>query len=124
VPTAGLESYRHHYGFANWMEADFESCRLSLSDGEALSGAVVVCEVVLEGLDEPATFLRRLKRWAEVAPACILTAAGRRREEFERLLRGEGLNVEFVGLTANDDLTYEKSTALAVVTNGALAANS
>ncbi|MBV8859448.1 MAG: hypothetical protein JOZ02_21125 [Acidobacteria bacterium] len=117
VPAAELESYRRRYGFANWVEADFAAGRLSLPDEDELGDAVVVCAGVLEGLDDPAPFLRGLKRWAEVAPACILTDAGRSPEEFERLLRGEGLAPEFVGLTAGDDLAYEKHAALAVVTN-------
>ena len=122
VPAAEPESYRRRYGFADWLEADFEAGRLSLPDEEVLSSAVVVCAGVLEGLDNPAPLLRSLKRWLEVAPACVLSSAGHSPEEFERLLRDAGLAPEFVGLTAGDDLTFEKSTALAVVTNGSLAA--
>jgi hypothetical protein len=122
VPSDELESYRRRYGFANWLEADFEAGRLPLPDEEVLSSAVVVCAGVLERLDSPEHFLRSLKRRLEVAPACVLTDSGRSPEEFERLLRDEGLAPEFVGLTACDDLTYEKSAALAVVTNKSLAA--
>jgi hypothetical protein len=122
VPAAELESYRRRYGFANWMEADFEAGRLSLTDAEMLRGAVIICAGVLEGLHDPAPLLRGLKRWLEVAPVCVLTSANQSPEEFERLLRAEGLAPEFVGLTAGDDLAYEKSTALAVVTNQTLAA--
>jgi hypothetical protein len=122
VPAAEVESYRRRYGFANWLEADFEAGRLPPTDEEMLSGAVVVCAGVLERLDSPAPFLRGLGRWLEVAPVCVLTCAGRSPEEFGRLLGDEGLAPEFVGLTAGDDLAYEKSTALAVVTNKALAA--
>lgn len=122
VPAAELESYRRRYGFVNWMEADFESGRLSPFVEEILSSAVVVCAGVLEGLADPAPLLRSLKRWLEVAPVCVLTDAGRSPEALEQLLGDEGLAPEFVGLTARDDLTYEKSTSLAVVTNRTLAA--
>jgi hypothetical protein len=122
VPAAALEWYRRRYGFANWMGADFESGRLALTGAETLSSAVVVCAGVLEGLADPAPLLRSLKLQLEVAPVCILTDAGRSPEEFERLLGDAGLAPEFVGLAARDDLTYAKGTALAVVTNEALAA--
>ena len=122
VPAAELESYRRRYGFAHWMEADFETGRLPLTDERLLSDAVVVCAGVLEGLQDPVPFLRSLKPLVEAAPVSLLTSAGQSPEEFERLLRGAGLAPEFVGLTASDDLTYEKSTALAVFTNESIAA--
>jgi glycosyltransferase involved in cell wall biosynthesis len=121
VPAAELESYRRRYGFVKWLEADFEAGRLVLPDEDVLGGAVVVCAGVLERLDHPAPLLRRLKSWLEVAPACVLTDAGRSLEEFERLLRDAGFDPEFVGLTAADDAGYEKSAALAIITNGAVA---
>lgn len=122
VPAAQLDTYRRRYGFANWLEADFETGRLSLIDEETLDSAVVVCAGVLEGLADPAPLLRSLKQRLEVAPACLLTDSGRSPEELARLLVDEGLAPEFVGLTARDDLTYEKSVALAVVTNKTLTA--
>ncbi|HEX8149753.1 MAG TPA: hypothetical protein VF591_21415 [Pyrinomonadaceae bacterium] len=122
VPGAELESYRRRYGFADWLGADFGAGRLTPLDDEVLGETVVVCAGVLERLDSPAPLLRGLKRWLEVAPVGLVTSAGRSPEEFGQLLREEGLDAEFVGLTACDDLTREKSTALAVVTNPALAA--
>jgi hypothetical protein len=87
-----------------------------------LRSAVIICAGVLEQLDNPAPLLRRLKHWLKVAPACVLATASRSVEEFERLLRDEGLDPEFVGLTATDDAGYEKSTALAIITKGTIAA--
>jgi hypothetical protein len=83
--------------------------------------------------------LRQLKIWLDHAPVCILTTpdrdfnetAGTECEgvtngqgrwnlvELEDLLRAEGLNAEFVGSAASDNVNYEKQTILAVITNNA-----
>jgi len=36
--------------------------------------------------------------------------------DLEPLLRAEGFNLEFVGLTASDNVNFEKKTTLAVIT--------
>lgn len=129
VPAARLASYRRRYGFATWLEADFEGAESGLPDEDALRSSIVVCTDVHERFDRPASLLKHLKRWLDFAPACLVTTADRSFDpgkagqwnlaEFERLLRDEGLDPDFVGLTASDSAGYEKRTVLAVVTHAA-----
>ena len=68
----------------------------------------------------------------EHAPLCILTSPDRDRNsannaakwnlsEFEQLLRREEFDVEFIGWTASDNVSFEKSTMLAVIANHGVA---
>lgn len=139
VPARDLRSYRQRYGFATWLGADFNGARRILPE-DIPRRAIIVCTGVIEQLVSPASFLKDLRRWLDVAPACILTATDRSLDqgggdqarrahavhpgrwnmaELERLLRAEGFNLEFIGLTASDDVSYEKRTILALLTNGA-----
>src|SRR2546423_805971 len=135
VPATDLDLYRRRYGFANWLGADFNASFRILPDENILRRAIVVCANVIEQLASPASLLENLKLWLDVAPICILTSADRSLDkgregqaahpgrwnpaELERLLRAEGFNLEFIGLTASDNVSYEKRTILALVKNSA-----
>src|SRR4030095_16912439 len=91
----------------------------------------------LERFVSTSSRLKSLKIWLEHAPVCILTTADKdfnatdnsesqgiprgparwNLVELEDLLHAEGLNAEFVGWTASDNVNYEKKTILAVITN-------
>ena len=122
VPAAQVEFYRRRYGFAEWLDADFQAGRLTQPNDDVLGSAVVLCTGVLEELTDCSPLLRALNDWLKLAPACVLTSSDSHTpEELDHLLRKQDLVPQFVGLTASDDLTYEKSTALAVITSKAIA---
>jgi len=107
---------------------------------DVLKRAVLVCND-LERFVSPSSVLTSLKIWLDHAPVCILTTADRdfnatatgecqdvtggpgrwNPVELEDLLYAEGLNAEFIGWTASDNVTYEKKTIMAVITNTAIA---
>jgi hypothetical protein len=138
VPGADQSSC-NQYGFGTWLEENMNLAgTLSLPE-DVLKRAVIVC-TDLEQFVSPISLLRNLKTWLEYAPICILTIADRNLNgsgsngssatparparwnliELEDLLRAEGFNVEFVGRTASDNVSYEKNTILAVLTNDAI----
>jgi hypothetical protein len=96
--------------------------------------AVIICQD-LDQFVNPAALLNNLKAWLDYAPVCVLTTADRdlvvasnnglasrgqwNPKEFEDMLRAEGFNLEFIGRTASDNVSYEKQTILAVITNAA-----
>ncbi len=114
---------------------------------DLMKRAAIVCTDV-EQFARPVELLQQLKTWLDQAPICILTTADRTANarhnaagngtrtsqparwnatEFEQLLLAEGLNLEFIGLTAGgnadqvDNASYEKKTILAVISNNAAA---
>jgi len=122
VPSTQFDSYQRRYGFADWRALDFEDLGSFVPNENVLRNAVVVCTGVLEQTERASSMLPHLKRWLELAPVCLLTNAVLSPEEFDGMLRSADLSPEFVGLTASDDLTYQKSTALAILTGATLAA--
>ena len=133
--TAELGAYRRRYGFATWFDLSPEGvCNLPVCE-DVLSHAVIVCTNVIEQLESPLRFLHNLKNWLNHAPVCILTSPDRELNcrnndqnsrtrsqgkwnlsDLDHLLKAEGLTSEFIGLTASDDVSFEKSTILAVIT--------
>lgn len=136
VKGANPAAYRSHYEFVRYVEGSFERpCEVSV-DEDILKRAIIVCTDMLERLASPAYLLENLKDWLDCASICIVTCADMdlmsdagsqedsayprarwSRKELERVLRSEGFNLEFIGLTASDTLAYEKKTVLAVITN-------
>lgn len=128
VPEADLKSYRERYGFAEWRALDWESQGATPLPHDVLKRSIIVCDGVLEQLDNPFFLLRNLKTWLEQAPVCILTLPDPTLSktdaqckwsaaDLERQLEAEGLNVEFIGLTASENASYQKKTIMAVITN-------
>jgi len=138
VPIADLELYRNQYGFGTWLEGNLDRTgRISLAE-DILKRAIIVCTNMIEQPVSPAYLLENLKNWLDHAPVCILTSTDRdlnrgsnnhvcsahaahpgrwNLAELEQLLHAEGFNLEFIGLTASDNFSYEKKTILAVITN-------
>jgi DNA-dependent RNA polymerase auxiliary subunit epsilon len=121
VPGAEVESCRNKYGFGTWLEENLNRDQ-SLSE-DVLKRAIIICKD-LEQFISPTSLLENLKTWLAHAPVCIVTTSqtssgGSSLTEFEKLLRSEGFNVEFIGFTASDNVNYEKKTILAVITNPA-----
>jgi hypothetical protein len=111
APGSDLESCRKRFGFATWLDQDMNGAGPSLSD-EVLKRAAIVCKD-LDQFDNPASVLRQLRKWMDHVPVCVLTSGDR---ELKQMLCDQGFNLEFSGLTANDNVHYEKKTALAVIT--------
>jgi glycosyltransferase involved in cell wall biosynthesis len=136
VPEADVKSYRNRYGFATWLGADLNSPGAISLPENILKQAIIVCTNVIEQ-SVSAVLLQNLKTWLDHAPVCLLTTADRTGRggsngsgtsasqsgvmELEQSLQTEGFNLEFIGLTANDDASYEKQSILAVMTNNAAA---
>lgn len=135
VNEANLGKYRGQYQFGTWLDLDETSSRRNLLADYILEQAIIVC-TDLDQLERPTDLLKILKSWLNHVPACILTAAekdlnggtnrvGEEPEthpakwnlaDMEYLLQVAGLNVEFIGLTASDNVRCEKKTILAVMT--------
>ena len=132
VPGADLESCRNQYGFATWLEENMNRAGHSLPE-DVLKRAIIVCKG-LEQFVNPAAVLETLKTCLDHAPVCVLTSSDRdlnvtgnngsatpaspgkwNLTELERLLRDQEFNLEFIGLTASDNVKSEKKTILAVI---------
>lgn len=139
VSELNVQAYRDRYGFGTWF-AEYVDSPLAVSLPEnILKRAVIVCTGVIEQLTIPEQLFANLRRWLDHAPVCILTTPDRsfngeggngsaashqgrwNQLELEQLLRIEGFNVEFIGLTASDNAAYEKKTIMAVLTNNIVA---
>jgi len=138
VPAADLEVFRRQFGFGTWLEEALNLAGSLAVPEEVLKRAVIVCSD-LEQFVSPNSLLKNLKTCLDHAPVCILTSSDRdsadaignpsstaasrpgrwNLTELEALLRAEGFNLEFIGRTASDNVSYEKKTILAVVTNNA-----
>lgn len=138
VPDGDVSRFRDRYGFGTWLGAGSNGPLPPLRE-DVLPRAAIVCTDV-EQFVHPNDLLRNLKTWLDHSRFCILTTADRTEHgggdatgngsqgshrakwniaEFEQLLRTEGLNLEFIGLTASDNIDYEKHTILAVISNNA-----
>ncbi|HEV8429129.1 MAG TPA: hypothetical protein VGQ41_14605 [Pyrinomonadaceae bacterium] len=127
VPSADLQTYRSRYGFATWLEENTNLTEtLSLPD-TVLRRAIIVSDR-LDHFLSPESLLKNLKTQLVQAPVCVLTDRGLDRADgngtlidLEHILKSEGFHLEFIGWTASDNVTYEKKTLLAVITNDAVA---
>jgi hypothetical protein len=139
VPVADVESYRDRYGFGTWLGEDLSRPGTISLPENILKRAIIVCADLIDQLVSPACLLEKLKAWLDQAPVCILTTPERNLNEsgsngssapvlhpgrwslleLEQLLRAEGFNLEFIGLTVSDNTSHEKKTILVVITNNA-----
>ena len=141
--AAELRRYRSRLEFGTWLACEFDRNEEIPLESETLQRTVIVCANLLEQFENPAYLLEHLRKWLEHAPVCIVTSAERdltqskdgngrassarstqtgkwNLAEFEQLLRSAGFNLEFIGLTASDNVNFEKKNILAVLTNNAL----
>jgi hypothetical protein len=127
VPSADVDFYRKQFAFGSWLKDEAE---LPLAE-HVLSRSAIVCTDIHQ-VDDRKSLFNNLRSWLDHSPVCILTTGDRDRTadqnlkwnlvEFEKLLLSEGLNVEFMGWTAGDSITYDKSAILAVITKDSIAA--
>ena len=127
---------RETYPFGEWIEWDFERPGALPIAPELARRSVLVCADVIEHLVDPTHLLSNLRLLLEEAPVALLTTPERdlvrgpedtgppanphhvrewSRDELSSLLEWAGLRVEFLGLTAAQDQTFAKTTALAVL---------
>ncbi|MDX6290155.1 MAG: hypothetical protein QOH42_1954 [Blastocatellia bacterium] len=138
VPGKDLAMCRQQNGFAaTWIEGAFDGGDgISLAP-KTLKRSIIVCTDVIERLTNPVHLFEHLRKWLDHAPLCILTSGASESAEsdgspaemrfgrwsvteFERLLSVAGFNLQFIGLTASNALSFEKETILAVITNNAM----
>src|SRR6476620_1438542 len=105
-PCVSLHPADIHWGF-------------SLSE-DLLTRSLVICPRGVDEAIDPRPLLASIKSSLEHAPACLLSAKQREVAEVELLLRENGIDPLFVGLTASDSVSFEKSTVLAVLQNNRL----
>jgi hypothetical protein len=137
VKGANLPRYRQQYPFGTWLDLDETSSGRNPVADNILEHAVIVCTDPIDQLQRRTDLLKILKSWVDHAPACILTLAEKdlgpdtnRADkdpkthpgkwsvgDAEYLLQTEGFDVEFIGLTASDNIRCEKNAILAVMTN-------
>jgi hypothetical protein len=125
VPSADLQTYRSRYRFATWLE---ENTNLAESLPDAVLRRAIIVNDRLDHFCSNESLLRNLKAQLDQAPVCILTNGDLDRAadnetliDIEHLLKSQGFHLEFVGWTASNNVTYEKKTILAVITNDAVA---
>jgi glycosyltransferase involved in cell wall biosynthesis len=131
-----LRGCRERYPFGRWIEWDLErDGRLAL-DPATVASSVVVCSDVIEHLVDPSGLLANLRALLTHAPAAVVTTPERDlvrgsshfgppqnpshvREwnlaELEILLRAESLDINFTGLTMDNDHEWQKRTTLALL---------
>jgi hypothetical protein len=140
-----LRGCRERYPFGRWIEWDLERDGLLEIDPAIVAGSIVICSDVIEHLVDPSGLLSNLRALLERAPAAVLTTPERDlvrgsshfgppqnpshvREwnlaELETLLRAERLNINFIGLTMDNDHEWQKRTTLAVLERNGAAFNS
>ncbi len=123
-------------GQASSREKDLAALALRIEDRHLVRHSVVVCANVIEHLLDPLPLLAALRDLLQDAPVAILTTPERDlvrvvdhmgppddrqrvREwslpELASLLRGAGLNLEFIGLTASNDGEGAKDSILAIL---------
>jgi uroporphyrinogen-III synthase len=113
VPESELSNYSRKYKFASWLSLTSSA---NLLADDLVKDAIIVCKKIEDFANEP--LLENLKAWLKHAQVCVLTTegAGTTTEELESQLRQHGLNVEFIGHTASNDVDYAKNTIMAVIT--------
>ncbi len=133
------ENTRHFqqlHSQASCLEHDFATQVLHIEDRDLVRRSIVVCTDVIERLPDPSPLLASIRDFLRDAPVALLTTPERDlvrglnhmgppdnphhvRErslpEFASLLRGAGLDLEFVGLTCSNHDDWSKRTTLAIL---------
>ncbi|MGC2109599.1 MAG: glycosyltransferase family 2 protein [Candidatus Korobacteraceae bacterium] len=131
-----VRRFREAHPSAIAMEHNFAEQVLRIEDRELVRESLVVCSDIIEHLIDPVPLLATLQDLLDDARIAIVTTPERDlvrgiedpgppgnvhhiREwslpELERLLRGAGLNVEFAGLTVNNNRDWAKRTSILVL---------
>lgn len=129
---------RQHYPGGQWLELDLDTPDVLKFDPALLQKSVVICGNVLEHLQHPEYLLDSLRQILEHAPVVLLTTPDRdlsrgydhtgpppdpsrvrewNKWELGHLLKSAGLRPEFLGYIARDNLSFAKTTLLAILAN-------
>ncbi len=129
---------QQHYPAGQWVELDLDTPGALNFDPALLQKSIVICGNVIEHLQHPEHLLEGLRRILEHAPVVLLTTPDRdlcrgydhngpppdpsrvrewNKWELRHLLKDHHLRAEFLGYTASDNLSFAKTTLLAVLVN-------
>src|ERR1041385_8794703 len=118
APADELENCRSLLPCVTWRPAERNGA--STLSADLLRRSLMICPRGVDKAVDPQPLLAAIKSFLQHAPACLLTATKRDVAEVEGLLRANGIEPLFVGLTAGDSVSFEKSTTLAVLQNNHL----
>lgn len=131
-----IQRFRRNHPHAICLEHDFGGSELIIQDREFVKQAVVVCSDVIEHLLNPIPLIVTLRDLLRDAPIAVVTTPERdlvrgpnhcgppenlhhvrewSSEEFQTLFRAAGLNIEFSGLTANNNRDWAKRTIMTIL---------
>ncbi len=129
---------RQHYPGGQWLDLDLDTPDVLKFDPALLQKSIVICGHVLEHLQHPEHLLGSLRHILEHAPVVLLTTPDRdlsrgydhngpppdpsrvrewNKWELRHLLKSAGLRPEFLGYIARDNLSFAKTTLLAILAN-------
>lgn len=115
VDRARVATCRKRFPVLMWIESG------TSFPAEMLQSSLIICPRVIDELDDPSQLMADLRSWLDHAPICLLTAAQRELPEVNRVLRDAQLEPQFIGLTATNNVSFEKKTVLAVLQNNSSA---
>lgn len=135
---SNIKHCQETYQFGTWIEHDLETHEPLPLDSEIVSKALIICADVIEHLKQPDHLLGKLHGLMEHAPIALLSTPERDRlrgpdhqgppwnrfhyrewnlPELESFVQYAGLQIQFSGLTINNDIDERKTTSLIVLTN-------
>ena len=134
-----IEYCAQHYPFGTWIPCNLEENSQMVLPTDVVGKAIVVCADVIEHLVNPVPLLALLRGLMAHAPYGILTTPERdlvrgaehfgpppnlshvrewNLDELRTLLQWSGIDVEFSGLTVNNDSALQKRTSICVLGHG------
>ncbi|HEX3145164.1 MAG TPA: hypothetical protein VHQ64_14425 [Pyrinomonadaceae bacterium] len=110
VDAADVKSCRRELPIISWVPVTNGDLSLPVS---LLEASLVIC--TLNQWAGQSTLFEKLDAWMDHAALCLVTSAGRDARQVEQLMFSHGLDPIFVGLTASDNVAFEKHTTVAVL---------
>lgn len=113
-----LRAVRSEYRFGRWVTWKPESDVLETVSPDTAVDSVIVATIDTEHPSTP-SLVRSLKQLLDYAPAALVTARGTDSSVggFRSLLESAAFCIDFMGLTAGDNVDFRKDTPLAVLGN-------
>ncbi|MFW5981018.1 MAG: methyltransferase domain-containing protein [bacterium] len=138
--AAGKNSkqFREKYSEGIWIEHNIDSSEELLLPVEYLKNSVIICTDLIERLKHPEYLLYNFKKMMNHAAVVLLSTPERdlvrglndygppadkshvrewNKEEFTYMLQDFDFNIEFIGLTFNNQVVAEKKTILSIIAN-------
>jgi len=116
VDSADVKSCRRELPMVSWIPVTNGDHSLPVS---LLEASLLICP--LNKATGQSALFEKLNAWMDHAALCLVTSAGRDPKQVEQLMFSHGLDPMFVGLTASDNVTFEKNTTVAVLQNKSFA---